>query len=83
MEDTLTINIMDINDETPACDQQHYSVEIQEDITVGSQVVTLLCLDNDDDPNGLNNGINSYLITAGNTGRTSTCDVLFFRAECI
>ena len=71
IEDTLTINIIDVNDVTPSCEKQLYSLDIPENVTIGSTVLPLICTDGDDDPNGINNGIGSYIITEGNTG---TCE---------
>ena len=68
IEDTLTINILDVNDVIPSCEKQLYSLNIPENTTIGSTVLPLICSDGDDDPNRINNVIGSYIITDGNTG---------------
>ena len=62
------ITLLDVNDESPKCDRQTYSITIVEDTAVNSVIGTLICSDNDNDPLKLNNKIDSFVITDGNIG---------------
>ena len=68
VEDTLNINIIDVNDVKPSCEKQLYSLDVAENTASGTAILTLVCNDGDDDPNGINNRIGSFMITDGNTG---------------
>ncbi|XP_037660334.1 cadherin-23 isoform X1 [Choloepus didactylus] len=59
---TLTIRVLDVNDETPTFFPAMYNVSVSEDVPRDFRVVWLNCTDNDV---GLNAEL-SYFITAGN-----------------
>ncbi|KAF0874469.1 CAD23 protein, partial [Crocuta crocuta] len=59
---TLTIQVLDVNDETPTFFPAVYNVSVSEDVTREFRVVWLNCTDNDV---GLNAEL-SYFITGGN-----------------
>ncbi|XP_065749995.1 cadherin-23-like [Phocoena phocoena] len=59
---TLTIRVLDVNDETPTFYPATYNVSVSEDVPRESRVVWLNCTDNDV---GLNAEL-SYFITGGN-----------------
>ncbi|XP_052830928.1 cadherin-23-like [Octopus bimaculoides] len=62
---TLSIHVNDVNDNRPSCQQEHYFVQIREDEPVGTEVLHLVCSDNDKDPAKKNNVL-TYAITSGN-----------------
>ena len=53
----FTVNVNDVNDETPSCTKTLYTASLLETATAGDTVVTLACTDDDDDPAGLNNDL--------------------------
>ncbi|KAJ8014080.1 hypothetical protein DPEC_G00036540 [Dallia pectoralis] len=59
---TLTITVLDVNDETPTFSPKLYNVSLQESVPRDQLVARLNCLDND---TGLNAEL-SYFITGGN-----------------
>lgn len=63
---SLTIDVTDVNDVTPACTNAYYSAAVPEDSAVGAAVTTLTCSDGDLDPSNLNNAL-TYTITGGNS----------------
>ena len=61
---TLTVSILDINDNSPVCSPFIYVEEIDEDTADGTSLTTIACSDADLDPNGLNDDF-TYSITVG------------------
>ena len=59
---TLTVYILDVNDDTPAFSKNTYTASINENVAIGTYIVTVTAVDKDSGPNGLI----SYQITSGN-----------------
>uniref|UniRef100_A0AAV2JSS2 Cadherin domain-containing protein n=1 Tax=Knipowitschia caucasica TaxID=637954 RepID=A0AAV2JSS2_KNICA len=59
---TLTVSVLDVNDETPTFNPRLYNVSLKESVPRDHVVTRLLCTDND---TGLNAEL-SYFITGGN-----------------
>ncbi|XP_055018856.1 cadherin-23 [Boleophthalmus pectinirostris] len=59
---TLTVSVLDVNDETPTFNPRLYNVSLKESVPRDHVVARLLCTDND---TGLNAEL-SYFITGGN-----------------
>ena len=70
---TLTVDITDVNDETPVCSATSYAATVSEDATASTSVKDLSCSDSDNDPAGLNNGL-TYAITGGDTSSVFAVD---------
>eukprot|EP00062_Callorhinchus_milii_P006047 gi/632946186/ref/XP_007888434.1/ PREDICTED: cadherin EGF LAG seven-pass G-type receptor 3 [Callorhinchus milii] len=58
---SVTITVMDVNDNRPEFTQQEYFIRLNEDAAVGTSVVTVTAVDRDV------NGVVMYQITGGNT----------------
>ena len=65
---TLTINLEDVNDNSPSCTQSLYSTSVQENATVGMSLETISCSDIDE---GLNGQLN-YIIASVNGVNTAS-----------
>ncbi|RXM95713.1 Protocadherin alpha-6 [Acipenser ruthenus] len=48
----ITVSVVDINDNPPVFDQQVYKVNLQENVPIGTFVITVKASDLDDGPNG-------------------------------
>ncbi|KAK2158072.1 hypothetical protein LSH36_178g06015 [Paralvinella palmiformis] len=70
---TVTINVTDVNDNTPIFNPATYSVTVPETTATSSTIVTVTATD-DDDPSTTNNGVIVYTITAGNPGGEFSLD---------
>ncbi|XP_032892988.1 cadherin EGF LAG seven-pass G-type receptor 3 isoform X1 [Amblyraja radiata] len=58
---SVTITVMDVNDNRPEFTQKEYFIRLNEDATVGTSVLTVTAVDRDV------NGVVTYQITGGNT----------------
>lgn len=57
----ITITVLDVNDNDPSCDQSLYSVSFDENITIGSTILTPSCSDGD-----VSNTALLFVIMSGN-----------------
>ncbi|CAG5125061.1 unnamed protein product, partial [Candidula unifasciata] len=60
---SLSVVIDDVNDHTPNCGTSSYVVTVSESVLSGHVIETLRCVDDDDDPSGLNNAL-TYAISS-------------------
>ncbi|GCB72987.1 hypothetical protein scyTo_0006570, partial [Scyliorhinus torazame] len=58
---SVTITVMDVNDNRPEFTQKEYFIRLNEDAAVGTSVLTVTAVDRDE------NGVVTYQITGGNT----------------
>lgn len=50
---TVSVVVLDVNDNTPNCSQSAYVLEVPENTTINSTIVSLECVDLDKDYNSL------------------------------
>lgn len=65
---TVTVNISDVNDVTPACDPALFNVEVAEDTMANTNILTVACPDSD---SGLAGSVN-YVISSVDGVATTT-----------
>ena len=60
---TVNVTVLDINDNAPLCNRSFYVIEVAENFTVNSTLVSLQCSDADQEQNS----VSTYNISSGNT----------------
>ena len=77
---TVSITVTDVNDNHPYCTSTVYSIAINESVTVGSHILSILCRDND-----ITSTL-SYNIISGNSGsafQVTTASGILYTVKCL